>query len=46
MTTEDKQKKKCIRCGKELSDWEIDNFIELCEECYWQNDDEMTEEGF
>lgn len=34
----------CERCGKEISKDEYEEFNGFCEECYWMEEDELTEE--
>ncbi|MEM3875020.1 MAG: hypothetical protein QXU45_07815 [Candidatus Bathyarchaeia archaeon] len=39
-----KCKRYCMRCGREISRDEYEEFGGLCEECYWTEEDELTEE--
>ncbi|MEM0006948.1 MAG: hypothetical protein QXL91_06785 [Candidatus Bathyarchaeia archaeon] len=39
-----KCKHYCVRCGKEISKDEYEEFDGFCEECHWAEEDELTEE--
>ncbi|MEM3623015.1 MAG: hypothetical protein QXR76_04510 [Candidatus Bathyarchaeia archaeon] len=40
-----KEKYYCLRCGKEISEEEYEEYNGFCEECYWLEEDELDEEN-